>query len=56
MESTRWVTIWLFRSPRGDEVQVCKPAYPDDRQYEHYYQRILYRGPEGTPEHRKVAQ
>lgn len=39
------ITVWEFRSVDGLQIiRVEKPAYPDDRKFEHEYQRIIYRG------------
>lgn len=39
------ITVWEFRSIDGKQVVLkILPARPDDRNYEHEYQRIIYRG------------
>lgn len=41
-----YVTLWEFRSVDGRQVvQSLRSAEPDDRKFEHEYQRIVYRGP-----------
>jgi hypothetical protein len=48
MNTGRWITVWEFRSVDGKQVvRSQRPAHPDDHKYEHEYQRIIYRGPEG---------
>lgn len=38
-------TVWEFRSVDGKQVKrVLRTAKVDDRQYEHHFQRIIYRG------------
>jgi hypothetical protein len=40
------ICVWEFWSvDRTERVVKVIPAYEDDRQYEHEFQRILYRGP-----------
>lgn len=40
------ITVWLFKSVNGHEsVRSIRPMRDDDFQYEHEYQRIIYRGP-----------
>ena len=39
-------TVWDLLSPSsGERKLVVRTAHPDDLRYEHYYQRIAYRGP-----------
>lgn len=38
-------TVWEFRSVDGKQVKrVMSTAQPDDFRFEHYFQRIVYRG------------
>ena len=42
----RIIAVWEFRSVDGKQVvRGIRPAYPDDFQFQHEYQRIVYRGP-----------
>ena len=42
-------TVWEFRSVDGTEVKrVLRTSQPGETAYEHYYQRILYRGTDFT--------
>ncbi len=38
-------TVWEFRSVDGRQVvRALRISEPMDQKYEHYYQRIVYRG------------
>lgn len=49
-------TTWEFRSPSSPQiVRVIRTACVDDRRWEHYYQRIAYRG-ESYPDAKAASE
>jgi len=41
----RMWTVWRFQSPTSGETKiVARPYEPDDKLYQHEYQRVLWQG------------